>query len=126
MLITIWRLCDVLWKPDGTNFNAQMQNVSASHRPLSQSNAKRQSSFQSSLSGDRGDFDSREVEDVDDLVQKDLIRVQQSDPDENVANAMIADFSLIKSWIQEMMPGQEGNLVAGRFRNEVKGFGCRV
>jgi hypothetical protein len=146
MLLTILRLCAVLWTPDMANFNTKMQNMSASQRPPSQLNANGPSSFQSSLSGDRGDFDSRE-EDVDDCMQNDMMRMLLGESDEradpsgtrrtapgkmhdNVANMMMAnaqsDFLLVQSWIQEAMPGQEGVLVAGRFRNEVQGFGCRV
>ena len=144
MLLTTLLLCAVLWTPDTANFNAQMQNMSASQRPKSQLNANGPSSFQSSFSGDRGDFDSRE-EDVDDFMQKDMMRMLLGESDqradrtrrtatgkvhENVANMTMAnaqsDFLLVQSWIQEAMPGQEGVLVAGRFRNEVQGFGYRV
>ena len=144
MLLTTLLLCAVLWTPDMANFNAQMQNMSASQRPKSQLNANGPSSFQSSFSGDRGDFDSRE-EDVDDFMQKDMMRMLLGESDqradrtrrtatgkvhENVANMTMAnaqsDFLLVQSWIQEAMPGQEGVLVAGRFRNEVQGFGYRV
>jgi hypothetical protein len=113
------------------NLNAPMQNMSASQRPLSQLNTNGQSSFQSAFSGDRGDFDSRE-EDVDDSMQNDMMRMllgeseERADPSgtrrtatgqmhENVANMMMtnaqSDFSLVQSWIQEAMPGQEGVLM---------------
>lgn len=125
------------------NFNSQVQNMSASASQClpSQLNVNGQSPF----GGDRGDFASRET-DADDSTNV-MMRMLLGDPDgpvdhsgtgrpapgqmhDNVANMTIPSaqtgLSLVQSWIQEAIPGQEGDLIARRFRNEVKGLGYRV